>query len=66
MLIEHNTLNDQTIDALYHIFSESVKTFHDKITQQKLLKSKEFLEKLKQREKFLQEKDNLDQLLADI
>jgi hypothetical protein len=50
LLIQHNALNDQTIDALQHIFVESIKFVNDQESQNALQKSHDFLQKLKERE----------------
>ncbi len=64
-------LNDQVIDALQHIFSESIKQINDVQIQKLLTKGQEFLKRLQEKE--LKEKEEegdldilLEQLLADI
>lgn len=60
LLVEHNALSDQTIDALQHIFAESIKFVNDQESQNVLEKSQKFLHKLKEIELSNKEKDSLD------
>lgn len=67
LLVEQNMLDDQTIVWLQHVFAESIKQISDQNTQKSLVKSQQFLQKLKERELQEQQKDDeLNQLLADI
>ncbi|MDD3262751.1 MAG: hypothetical protein PHR61_02800 [Candidatus Absconditabacteria bacterium] len=68
LLIEYNTLNDQTIDALQHIFVESIKFVNDQESQNALQKSHDFLQKLKERERLHKEGEEveLDEMLENI
>lgn len=68
LLVEHNTLNDQTIDALQHIFAESIKFVNNQESQKTLQKSHDFLQKLKERELLHKEWEEveLDEMLENI
>lgn len=68
LLIQHNALSDQTIDALQHIFAESIKSVNNQKAQEILKKSQKFLEKLKEKELLHKEWEELelDAMLQDI
>jgi hypothetical protein len=50
LLVEHNILSDQTIDALQHIFAESIKFVNNQESLKSLEKSQVFLQKLRNKE----------------
>ncbi len=68
LLVEHNALSDQTIDALQHIFAESIKFANNQEFLKSLEKSQEFLQKLKERELLHEEWEvlELDEILENI
>lgn len=68
LLIQHNALSDQTIDALQHIFAESIKSVNNQEAQEILKKSQKFLEKFKEKELLHKEWEELelDAMLQDI
>lgn len=68
ILLEGNTLNEWAIDTLADIFSRAIDQVADKETKEKLQKSKEVLEKLKQIEnqQHLSDQTSLNELDAMI
>ncbi len=68
ILIEGNGLNDKTIDSFVDIFSKTIDGVVNAEVQEKLKKSKDALEKIKQieREQHLNDKESLKDLDAMI
>ncbi len=68
VLVEENSLDDKILDALTNIFQEAVQHITDKAQRERLEKSIQILEKIKQREKeeSEQELNNLDSMLDEI
>jgi hypothetical protein len=67
ILIEYKIVDDQTLDALQHVFADAIKKVNDTSTYNSLMKAQIFLKRLQEKE--LQDKasdEELDQLLENI
>jgi hypothetical protein len=71
ILVDGNALDDTTIDSLVDIFATTIKDINNKDAKEKIEKSKNVLEKIKniEREQHLRDEkslEELDQMIKDI
>ena len=71
ILVEGNALDDQSIDGLISIVENAINSVDDELDKEKLEKSKEFLQKLRETEsasqnREVQDLNNLDLMLSNI
>jgi len=71
ILVEGNALDDKSIDGLISIIENAIDSVEDELNKEKLEKSKQFLQKLKETETASQDKEvqdlsNLDLMLGNI
>jgi len=67
-LVESNTLDDKTLDALTNIFKEAIKNVSDNVKKEKLQKSVAIIEKLKatEEEHKAEEAEDLEDMIRNV